>query len=355
MKRFVILGGGYGGMALAQELLDGEIPSDTIIVLIDRMPFQGLKTEYYALAAGTSPEIDLRVPFPSDSRLLITYGEVTGIDLDNKRILLEGQDPVSYDWLTIGLGCTDNYHGIPGAEKYSSSIQTFSSTRRTYQMLGDVKPYGQVSIIGGGLSGVEIAAELREARKDLNIRIIDRGPSILSAFPPKLKTYVAAWFLEHHVEMRGHVSLKLLEGSILHDSNSPEPIYTDATVWTAGIQPVEVVRELNVAKDNQGRLVLNKLHQLPDHPEVFVIGDCASVPFSPSGQLAGAMGKQVADIMQAVWKGRTPKLGKIKLKGTLGSLGKKAGFGLMGKTALMGRVPRVLKTGVLWRSKNHSG
>lgn len=342
-------------MALAEELLDGDIPSDTIIVLIDRMPFQGLKTEYYSLAAGTSPEIDLRVAFPSDSRLLITYGEVTGIDLDNKRVLLEGQDPVSYDWLTIGLGCTDNYHGIPGAEKYSCSLQTFASTRRTYQMLGDVKPYGQVSIIGGGLSGVEIAAELREARKDLNIRIIDRGPSILSAFPQKLKTYVSAWFLEHHVEMRGHVSLKLLEGGILHDGNSPESIYTDATVWTAGIKPVGVVEDLNVAKDNQGRLVVNELHQLPEYPEVFVIGDCASVPFSPSGQLAGAMGGQVAGVMQAYWKGRTPKVGKIKLKGTLGSLGKKAGFGLMGKTAIMGRVPRVLKTGVLWRSKNHFG
>ena len=67
------------------------------------------------------------------------------------------------------------------------------------------------------------------------------------------------------------------------------------------------------------------------------------------------MGKQVAEVMICQWKGRNPKLGKIKLKGTLGSLGKKAGFGLMGKTALMGRVPRVLKTGVLWRSKNHFG
>ena len=80
-------------MALAQELLDKGIPSDTIIVLIDRMPFQGLKTEYYALAAGTSPEIDLRVAFPSDPRLLITYGEITKIDLENKRVLLDNQDP----------------------------------------------------------------------------------------------------------------------------------------------------------------------------------------------------------------------------------------------------------------------
>ena len=155
--------------------------------------------------------------------------------------------------------------------------------------------------------------------------------------------------------MRGNVSLKLLEGGILHDGNSPEPIYTDATIWTAGIQPVEVIQELDLPKDNQGRLVVNEFHQLPNHNEVFVIGDCASVPYSPSGQLAGAMGKQVAEVMICQWKGRSPKLREVELKGTLGSLGKKAGFGLMGKTALMGRVPRVLKTGVLWRSKNHFG
>ena len=138
-----------------------------------------------------------------------------------------------------------------------------------------------MSIIGGGLSGVEIAAELRESRQDLNIRIIDRGPSILSAFPQKLKTYVSSWFLEHHVEMRGNVSLKLLEGGILHDGNSPESIYTDATIWTAGIQPVDVVQELDLPKDNQGRLVVNEFHQLPDYNEVFVIGDCGAVPLLP--------------------------------------------------------------------------
>ncbi|AJY77779.1 NAD(P)/FAD-dependent oxidoreductase [Paenibacillus beijingensis] len=355
MKRFVILGGGYGGLALAQELLDGDVPSDVSLVMIDRMPFQGLKTEYYALAAGTASDHELRVLFPSDPRLLLTYGEVTEIDPANKLVYLAGQDPLSYDWLVIALGCTDNYHGIEGAQQYSSSIQSFSSTRKTYQLINDTKPYGQVSIIGGGLSGVEVAAELRESRPDLNIRIIDRGSSVLSAFPGTLKRYVSSWFVEHHVEMRGNVSLDRVEQGALHDCKSGETILTDVTVWTAGIQPVEIVQRLNLPKDKQGRLVVNDFYQLPEHTNVFVIGDCASVPYSPSGQLAGAMGKQVAEVMQALWKGKEPKMSPIRLKGVLGSLGKKAGFGLMGKTSLVGRVPRLLKSGVLWKSKRHFG
>ncbi|QAY68215.1 NAD(P)/FAD-dependent oxidoreductase [Paenibacillus protaetiae] len=354
MKKLVILGGGYGGQAIVGDLLD-KLPSDVTMTLIDRMPFQGLKTEYYALAAGTSSDLELRVQFPKDPRLQLAFGEVVGIDMDNKLVQLEGQDPISYDWLVIGLGCTDRYHGIEGAEQYSTSIQTFSSARRTYQLLNDVKPYGQVSIIGGGLSGVEVAAELRESRPDLNIRIIDRGPSVMSAFPGKLQQFVAEWFREHEVEMRGNVSLYKLEGGILYDQNSPETILTDVTVWTAGIQPVKLVQDMNLPKDKQGRLVVNEYHQLPDYNDVFIVGDCASVPFSPSGQVAGAQGKQIAEVLQAIWHNRTPKLGKIVLKGTLGSLGKKSGFGLMGNTPMMGRIPRMIKSGVLWKSKRHFG
>ncbi|WP_042165420.1 NAD(P)/FAD-dependent oxidoreductase [Paenibacillus gorillae] len=356
MRKFVILGGGYGGQAIAADLLDKQLPLDVEIILIDRMPHQGLKTEYYALAAGTVSDLELRVKFPHDPRITTKYGEVTGLDLDEKMVHIEGHDSIAYEWLVIGLGCTDNYHGIEGAEQFSTSIQTFSAARRTYQLLNDVKPYGQVSIIGGGLSGVEVAAELRESRPDLNIRIIDRGPSVLSAFPNQLQKFVAVWFKEHQVEMRSHVSLSRVEQGALYDNNAGETILTDVTVWTAGIQPVELVQQLNLPKDNQGRLIINEWHQLPDHTDVFVVGDCASLPLSPSGQAAGAQGKQIAEVMHAVWQDKTPpKLGKLKLKGVLGSLGKKSGFGLMGGTPLVGKIPRLVKSGVLWKSKRHFG
>jgi NADH dehydrogenase len=138
--------------------------------------------------------------------------------------------------------------------------------------------------------------------------------------------------------------------------NQVEIIRTDVTVWTAGIQPSPVVQAMALPKDKQGRLLINEYHQLPDYNEVYVVGDCASLPFSPSAQAAEAQGKQVAEVLKAIWKDEKPKLGKIKLKGVLGSLGKKTGFGIMGKRTIMtGMVPRALKSGVLWMSKHHFG
>jgi NADH dehydrogenase len=353
MRKIVILGGGYGGFTVATELLQERLPDDCVITLVDRMPFQGLKTEYYALASGTVSDIALRVAFPVDPRLILKFGEVTAVDLDKKCIYMAGGNPVPYDILVIALGCVDKYHDILGAREFSCSIQTFSSSRMTYQQINDVKPYGQVTIVGGGLSGVEVAAELRESRPDLNIRVLDRGPSVLSAFPGKAQDYVRSWFLEHDVEMRGHVSLTRLDRGVLYDRG--DIIETDVTVWTAGIQPSPIVQAIQGEKDTMGRLLLTDDYHLPEDDSVYVVGDCASLPFAPSGQAAEAQGKQVAEIIHAQLRGETVRLKQIKLKGVLGSLGKKAGFGVMGRRTLMGRVPRLLKSGVLWMSKTHLG
>ncbi|WP_405174987.1 FAD-dependent oxidoreductase [Paenibacillus sp. FSL H8-0261] len=353
MRTLLVLGGGYGGLALIQELLNNHLPQDIEIILIDRMPYQGIKTEYYALAAGTVTDYHLRIQFPVHPRLTIRYCEVSSIDLESRIVTMEPDETVSYDILAIALGCTDNYHNIPGADQYTCSIQTFAGTRETYQRLNDVKPYGTINIVGGGLSGVELAAELRESRPDLNIAILDRGERVLSAFPAKLSQYVEEWFHHHQVQTLGRVSVSHVEKDALF--NGTEEILSDVTVWTAGIQPVKVVQELTVPKDRGGRIILDEYYRVPDYPEVYVIGDCASLPFAPSAQAAGAQGEQVAQVIQAMWRGETPKLHPIRLKGTLGSLGKKAGFGLMGQRSVKGRVPRILKSGVLWMSKRTLG
>jgi NADH dehydrogenase len=354
MRRLVILGGGYGGQMAVQKLLEGNsIPEDVVLMLIDRLPFQGLKTEYYALAAGTVSDISIRVNYPVDPRLIIKHGEVTGVNMGQRLIYMGEDEPISYDWLILGLGCVDRYHGIPGADQYTFSLQTLGQTRSTFQAVSNVKPYGQVSIVGGGLSGVEIAAELRESRPDLNIRILDRGASILSPFPGKLQKYVSSWFNNHEIEMRSHADIQRVEPGVLYDRE--EEVETDIVVWTAGIQPSPIIQELNVPKDSQGRIILNAFHQIPDYPQVYVVGDCASLPFAPSAQAAEAQGEQIARVLLAYWQGEIITLPKIKLKGVLGSLGKSHGFGVLGERTLIGRIPRVLKTGVLWMYKKHLG
>jgi len=355
MKNLVILGGGYGGMKILSELLPNKLPEDVKITLIDRVPYHCLKTEYYALAAGTVSDKEVRVSFPEHPRLSVVYGEIISVDTEGKKVLLKDSEPVTYDDLVIGLGCEDNYHGVPGAQEYTYSIQSIEKSRKTYSVLNNLGPDSVVGIVGAGLSGVELASELSESREDLQIKIFDRGNHILSAFPERLSKYVETWFETHNVEIINHSNITKVEENTLY--NNDEPIHCDVIVWTAGIQASQVVREMNVEQDRSGRVVLTPQHHLPNDPHVFVVGDCASLPHAPSAQLAEGQGVQIVEVLTKRWNGEEPPASfpPIKLKGVLGSLGKKQGFGMMADKAITGRVARLLKSGVLWMYKFHNG
>lgn len=355
MKNLVLLGGGYGNVRILSRLLPSALPEDVHITLIDRNCYHCFKTEYYALVAGTVPEHHIRIPFPEHEKLSIVYGDVTKIDTENKQVILSNDQTVSYDDLIIGLGCEDKYHNVPGAPEFTYSIQSIENTRIAYEKVNSLPPNSKVGIVGAGLSGVEVASELRESRSDLEIYLFDRGSRILSMFPEKLSYYVQKWFDEHDVKIISNSNITKVEENILY--NHDDEIYCDAVIWTAGIQPVEVVRNLPFEKDNTGRIVVTKYHHVPNDEHVYVVGDCASLPHAPSAQLAEAQGEQIVLVLQKKWNGEElpEKMPQIKLKGIMGSLGKKHGFGLFNERPLMGRVPRLIKSGILWMYKYHNG
>src|SRR5699024_11960240 len=90
--------------------------------------------------------------------------------------------------------------GVPGAADHTFSIQTLRKSRATYEQIGQLKPNATVGIGGAGLSGIEIASELRESRGDLKIKLFDRGERILPMYPARLSAYVKRWFDENAVE-----------------------------------------------------------------------------------------------------------------------------------------------------------
>ena len=247
MKNLVILGAGYGGMRILARLLPNQLPNDVSITLIDRLPFHCLKTEYYALASGIVSDQDVRVPFPEHPKLNVIYGEVEKISLEENKVYILNGEPVLFDDLIIGLGSEDKYHNIPGAKEFAYSIQTIEKANNTYHALNNLTPGSVVSIVGAGLCGVELASQLNQSRQDLKLKIFDRGNYILSSFPEKLSTYVQNWFDNHGVEIVNNANITRVEDNILF--NHDEPIKSDAILWTAGIQPNRIVREMNVEKD----------------------------------------------------------------------------------------------------------
>ncbi|MGM9925540.1 MAG: NAD(P)/FAD-dependent oxidoreductase [Bacillus sp. (in: firmicutes)] len=355
MRKLVILGGGYGGMKLLQKLLPNQLPEDVTITLIDRNPYHSLKTEFYALAAGTISDQHIRVSFPEHPRLSYVSGNVKEIQLQENAILLDNDETITYDDLVIGLGCEDKYHNVPGAKQFTYSIQTIHKSRTTYQTLNGLAKGATVSIVGAGLSGVELASELIESRPDLNIKLFDRSSHILSAFSPRLSAYVEGWFDAHNVEIISKSNITKVEEHALY--NHDERIESDVIVWTAGIQPSKIVRDLDVEKDPQNRVKLTPQHFIPNYENAFVVGDCASLDHAPSAQLAEAQAEQIAVVLAKKWNNEPlpESFPKMKLNGVLGSLGKKQGFGLVSNRAITGRVARLLKSGVLWLHKYHNG
>jgi NADH dehydrogenase len=355
MKNLVILGGGYGGMKILNELLPNHLPEDVTITLVDRVPYHCLKTEYYALAAGTISDKEIRVPFPEHPRLKVKYGEVVSIETKERKILIKDAEPLAYNDLIIGLGCEDKYHNVPGADQFTYSIQNIEKARHTYSVLNNLGPGSVVGIVGAGLSGVELASELSESREDLHIKLFDRGKHILSSFPERLSRYVENWFNQNNVEIINNSNITKVDENTLY--NHGEPIPFDVIVWTAGIQANKIVRDMDGEKDQSGRLVITPIHHLPNDEHVFIVGDCASLPHAPSAQLAEGQAEQIVEVLKKRWKGEEPPISfpQIKLKGVLGSLGKKHGFGMMADRAITGRVARLLKSGILWMYKRHNG
>lgn len=353
MKRLVILGGGYGGLKLLLTMLDSHLPEDLQITVIDRNPYHSMKTEFYAIVAGTKADNEVRAAFPTHDHVNYVFAEVNHIDIENQQITFKDKsEAVSYDYLVIGLGCEDNYHGIEGAEEFTESVQTFANARRAALAVGNLKAYGKVSVVGAGLSGIEVASEIRESRPDLNIRLLDRGSSVLSAFDPKIQSYVADWFIRNDVEVLHHANVEYVEKDGV--CNNGVCYVNDVTIWTAGVRPHHLVRNLPFEKDKYEKVVINEFYQVPDKPNVYVIGDCAQSEHSPSGQLAGLQGEQLAEILLDIFHNREPKKPKeIRLRGTLGSLGKSDGFGNMFQKSVTGLLPRLAKSGVLWLHKRH--
>jgi len=351
MGKLVLLGGGYGNMRVMLRLLPNNLPLDTEIVLVDRAPFHSLKTEFYALAAGTSTDKEIRVSFPEHERLTAVYGEAVGINRAEKVVILEDGQRIEYDDLVIGLGCEDKYHGVPGAEEYTYSIQTMAKSRATFQALCGLPAGSTVGIVGAGLSGIELASELRESRADLKIKLFDRGSRILKDFPEKLSKYVKEWFTKHNVDVIANSNItKVEQGKIF---NHEEEIPLDTIVWTAGVQPVKLVRDLDVEKDRQGRPIVTQYFNVLDDEHVYVVGDCASSDFSPSAQLAEEQAEHIVKVLRMRWKGEhlPEKMPDIKLKGFMGSLGKKQGFAYLADTTVTGRIARLMKSGLLWMYK----
>src|SRR3990167_4239855 len=297
--KVVILGGGFGGLNAAKSL--GNTRFD--VILIDKTNHHLFQPLLYQVATAALSPGDIAVPireilspYPN---ITVFMGDVLTIDKESAHVTLHTGEKIGYDYLIVALGARHSYFGNEGWEEFAPGLKTLNDALKIREQIlisfekaercdsiSEAKKYLNFVIIGGGPTGVEMAGAIAEIAyktmlKDFRridttqskIYLIEASPQILPVYPEKL-SLKAKGYLEHfgvQVITGRRVSQVTKEGVQVENTFIP----TENIFWAAGNQASPVLKTMNVPLDRQGRVQVDADLSLPDHPELFVIGDTA--------------------------------------------------------------------------------
>ncbi|KJH72111.1 NAD(P)/FAD-dependent oxidoreductase [Aliterella atlantica] len=349
----VILGGGFTGLFTALHLSKANYPLR--IILIDsheRFVFKPLLYEFLS----SEMNIDLVCPryeelLPDRSGVVFIQDTVQAIDLHNQQVQLISGLRYTYQNLVLALGSTTGYLGIAGAKDNclpfrsgEDAIALGRHLRDCLQRATQVASTAQqtlltVAILGAGPSGVELAATLADllpkwyARLEGNISqlrivLINRGTEILKGDINNSLRQTAETSLQQRtvaVELLTEAEITAVEPQQVKfkRGDRTESLQAATIVWTAGTQTHPLIQSLPIShRDKQGKLQVTPTLQLPNFPEVFAGGDCATADsLPPTAQVAYQQGEAIARNLQALVTGDRPVAARVNIRGTLLKLG----------------------------------
>lgn len=351
MPRIVIVGAGFGGLTAAKALGHAHAR----VTVIDRQNhhlFQPLL--YWVATAGLSPA-DISSPIRSilhkQQNTEVMMAEVTGIDLEQQRVLM-GEHALPYDYLVLATGAHDNYFGHPEWEQYApglKSITDATSIRRKILLafeaaeiesdLRKIQSLLTFVLVGAGPTGVEMSGAIAELAhkalasdfrhidtKSARIILVEAAPRILATFPASLARRTKRKLERMGVEVRENSPVTQVdEHGVVIDG---EYIEAHNIIWSAGVSASPAGKWLGAEADRAGRVKVESDLSLPGHPNVFVIGDTATViqkgkPLPGVAPVAMQEGRYVASlIMQRMAGKERHKSFHYLNKGNLATVGR---------------------------------
>lgn len=353
-QRIVILGAGFGGLNCALEL--AKTPVD--VILIDKNNYHTFQPLLYQVATGLLDHgtvgHTVRDLLHHHDNVTFHVSEVTGIDLDARQVNLTGMEPIRYDQLVLGLGAIANDFGVPGVADHAFPLYTLKNAVRLRNHIlkmfeaADKDPAliddGGLTfaIIGGGPTGCETAAAvldlihncLAEDFPNLDtgktkVVLIDAAPVLLPPFAPKLQQYAK----ETLTSRGGEVLLEKMVTEVAPTRvtlKSGETIAAHTVVWAGGLKGHPLVEAMGVELV-RGRIPVGSELTLAEHPEVFIVGDCALItdaagqgPLPQLGSVAKQAGEHVADCIRRIADGKEPKPFHYRDLGTMAIIGPRA-------------------------------
>jgi NADH dehydrogenase len=298
--RVVIIGGGFGGLYAARAL-KGERVDVTVIDRTNHHVFQPL---LYQVATATLAATDITAPIRwllrRQRNADVLLKEVTGVDVSARRVTFEDGGSLEYDYLIVATGSRHSYFGkdewerlAPGLKSIDDALDIRGRILLAFEHaeqapLDHQKEWLTFVIVGGGPTGVELAGmipmlsryALPEEYRHVDTRsariiLLEGGPRILPAFPEDLSAEAQRELEELGVEVR--VGAKVTDVAERHVTVGEERIATRAIFWAAGNAPSPLGKLLGVPLDRAGRVIVEPDLSIPGHPEVFVVGDLASM------------------------------------------------------------------------------
>ena len=303
----VIVGAGFGGLNAALKLAHQPVR----ITLIDRTNHHTFQPLLYQVAtAGLSPgEIAAPIRWILRGRhnVEVLLGEVQDFDLNRRLVKLPDRD-LPYDYLVVAAGASHAYFGHDEWEPLAPGLKTIEDAleiRRRVLLAFELAERqaasggGQVQlnfvIVGGGPTGVELAGTLSEvARRALadefnsidpkltRIILLEGGPRLLPAYPEDLSRSAEEQLRGLGVEVHTSTLVTKVEPAAVRMGETALP--AAVILWAAGVAASPLGKKLGAPLDRAGRVMVNPDLSIPGHPEVFVIGDLASLK-DKSGQM----------------------------------------------------------------------
>ena len=298
--KITICGGGFGGVKAALRL--AEYDGNKITLISDKKDFQYFPA-LYATATGRSKRqswIPLGEIFANKPNVNVVIDKVTSIDPAKKTLTGESGVLYEYDNCILALGAVTTYFNIKGLDTYAFGIKSAEEIVRLKQHLFEqMSQYQSIDkqyvIVGGGPTGVELAATLgvylRQLQKKytrsnskINITLIEGSPRLLPRMHPRTSSHVAKRLrkIGVKVELNKRVEASTAKGLIV----SGRPIETQTIIWTSGVANnpffADNAKHFTFAKN--GKVEVDA--QLRVAKDVYVIGDNAATPFSGLAQVA---------------------------------------------------------------------
>ncbi|WP_432149356.1 NAD(P)/FAD-dependent oxidoreductase [Streptomyces sp. bgisy029] len=330
--RVIVIGAGYAGAIAAGRLARRVRSEDVAITLVNAEPDFVERVRLHQLAVGQ--ELRPR-PFSemfAGTGIRLRLARVTAVDADRRTITVtdeQATEELPYDTLVYALGSTWNTHGVPGTAEHAHDIAGRPGALRLRDRLAALAAGEPVVVVGGGLTGLEAATEIAEARPDLNVSLAARG-ALGDWLSPKGRHHLRKVCDKLAITVHEHTTVTAVDAD--HVTTTTGDVPATVTIWTTGFAVHPIAQATALQTDATGRIEVDATMRSLSHPDVYAIGDAALAmgPNDKPLRMACATGSptawQAADAIAARLTGTTPPTIPLRYFNQCISLGRKDGL-----------------------------